>query len=308
MTFAEMSDLPRGTLPVQRQLNWRNIGFLLASPIAAVAGIGTYVHEQGVRPVDLTCFFSMMLLTGLAITAGYHRYYSHRTYECHPVLQAFFLLFGAAALQAPVLTWASEHRDHHRFVDGDADPYCIKKGFFWAHMGWIFYRADPPRTLANVVDLRRNALVRAQYRYHLPLGLAVGLGIPFLLGLTFDRPWGGVLWGGLLRVVVAHHGTFLVNSAGHFFGRQPYSEHNSSRDSAILAMLTLGEGYHNYHHAFPGDYRNGARWYQWDPTKWWIFGLRAVGLAWQLKRTPQGYACQARLKGLAGRTSALDRR
>lgn len=280
---------------MQRQLNWRNIGFLLASPIAAAAGVAIYAGHHGVHPVDLVCFFTMMMLTGLAITAGYHRYYSHRTYECHPVLQAFFLLFGAAALQAPVLTWVSEHRNHHRFVDGDADPYCIKKGFFWAHMGWIFYRDDPRQGADNVADLRRNTLVLLQQRYHLPLGLAVGLGLPFLLGLCVDRPWGGMLWGGLLRVVVAHHGTFLVNSAGHFFGRQPYSAENSSRDSVLVAMLTLGEGNHNYHHAFPGDYRNGMRWFQWDPTKWWIFGLSTIGLAWNLRRAPKESVRRARL-------------
>ncbi len=197
-----------------------------------------------------------------------------------------FLLLGAAALQAPVLDWVSEHRDHHRFVDRNADPYNIIKGFFWAHMGWTFYRYSEPRRCDNIPDLVNNKLLLAQQRYHLPLGIIVGFGLPFLVGMAYGRPWGGLLWGGPLRLVIAHHLTFLVNSAGHYFGRQPYSDCNSSRDSVLLSLVTLGEGYHNFHHTFPGDYRNGVRWYDWDPTKWWIFSLSLVGLTWKLNRTP----------------------
>jgi stearoyl-CoA desaturase (delta-9 desaturase) len=269
------------------KLNWRNIAFLAISPVAAVVGIAFYMRAYGFHPADLFCFGAMMVLTGLAITAGYHRYYSHRSYECHPLIQAYYLLFGAAALQAPLLKWVADHRDHHRYVDDrDADPYSISRGFFWAHVGWTFYADDGYRKDAQIQDLASNKYLIAQQRYHELLGLVVGLGVPFLIGLAFDRPLAGVLWGGLLRVVVAHHGTFLINSAGHYFGSQPYSERNSARDCAWLAMLTLGEGYHNFHHAFPRDFRNGVRWYQWDPTKWWILGLKRLGLAWRLRCTP----------------------
>lgn len=267
-------------------LNWRNIVFLAVSPLAAVSAVGVYAAHQGVHVGDLVCFATMTVAAGLAITAGYHRYYSHRTYECHPIVQAFYLAFGAAALQAPVLAWVADHRDHHRFVDQDLDPYNIKRGFFHAHVGWTFYKDTGQRDAARVRDLASNALVVAQRRHHELLGLAVGLGCPFLLGLAFGRPWGGVLWGGLLRLVVGHHGTFAINSVGHRFGRQPYSDRNTSRDNTLLAVITLGEGYHNFHHAHPRDYRNGVRWYDWDPTKWWIFTLSLLGLAWGLHRTP----------------------
>jgi stearoyl-CoA desaturase (delta-9 desaturase) len=236
----------------------------------------------------------MLILTGLAITAGYHRYYSHRSYECHAVVRAFYLLFGAAALQAPVLDWVSDHRDHHRFVDQDRDPYNIKKGFLWAHVRWAFYSDAQPRTFNNIPDLANDKFLLAQKRYHLPAGIIVGFGVPFLVGMIFDRPWGGLLWGGLLRLVVAHHLTFLVNSVGHSFGRRPHSDLNSSRDSTLLALLTLGEGYHNFHHTFPGDYRNGTRLYHWDPTKWWIFALSVVRLASRLNRTPSERALRKR--------------
>jgi stearoyl-CoA desaturase (delta-9 desaturase) len=274
-------------MSTQARLNWRTIGFIFASPIASIAGLWFYISRQGVHPGDVICLVAMTVLTGLAITAGYHRYFSHRTYECHPVIRAFYVLFGAAALQAPVLRWVHDHRDHHRFVDHDEDPYNISKGFFWAHVGWTFYRDDGREFVKRIPDLADNRLLLWQDRYFTLVGLVVGFGCPFLLGLAYGRPWGGVLWGGLVRVVLAHHSTFLINSAGHYFGRQRYSNLNSSRDSPLLALLTLGEGYHNFHHTFPRDYRNGIRWYHWDPTKWWIAGLAAVGLAWRLHVTPR---------------------
>jgi stearoyl-CoA desaturase (delta-9 desaturase) len=274
-------------MSTQGQLNWRTIGFVFASPLASIGGLWFYIGRQGVEPGDVICLVTMTVLTGLAITAGYHRYYSHRTYECHRAIQAFYVLFGAAALQAPVLRWVHDHRDHHRFVDHDEDPYNISKGFFWAHVGWTFYRDDGRDFLGRIPDLARDRLLQWQDRYFSLLGLVVGLGFPFVVGLFFGRPWGGVLWGGLVRVVLAHHCTFLINSAGHYIGHQRYSSRNSSRDSPLLALLTLGEGYHNFHHTFPRDYRNGIRWYHWDPTKWWIAGLAAVGLAWRLHKTPR---------------------
>lgn len=279
-----------------RRLNWRNIGFVSFSTIASVAGLWLYIGRYGVRAGDLISLVTMTFLTGIAITAGYHRYWSHRTYECHPAVQAFYLLFGAAALQAPVLKWAYDHRNHHRFVDSDRDPYNISKGFFWAHVGWTFVKGEPRDILPHIPDLASNKLLLLQNRYFASTGFFVGLAVPFLLGLLFDRPFGGILWGGLVRVVLVHHGTFLINSAGHCFGTQRYSNENSSRDFPLLALLTLGEGYHNFHHAFPRDYRNGIRWYHWDPTKWWIAGLSAIGLAWRLRRTPAGRVAAARAK------------
>jgi len=273
-------------MPSYRAFNWGNITFLTLSPIAAFVSVGLYIYHQGLHPADLLSFWFLLLFTGLAITAGYHRYYSHRSYECHPVMQVFYLLFGAAALQTSVLHWASDHRFHHRFVDHEGDPYNITKGFFWAHMGWIFYKDIPPRSLENVPDLKADRLVMWQHRYHLPLGIGVGFILPFLIGIAFGRPWGGFLWGGLLRVVLGHHGTFLINSAGHYTGRQLYTDTDSSRGTSWLAFVTLGEGYHNFHHAFPGDYRNGVLRCDWDPTKWWIWGLSRIGLTWRLHRVP----------------------
>ena len=194
----------------------------------------------------------------------------------------------------------SDHRSHHRHVDGDADPYNINRGFLWAHIGWIFFDdLSDTRAPSNVRDLERSRLVRLQARLYVPLAVIVGLGLPFAIGLAFDRPWGGMLWGGLVRTVFVHHCTFLINSAAHFFGERPYSTEISARDNGWLALLSYGEGYHNFHHAFPGDYRNGIAWYHWDPTKWTIRSLSLARLAWGLRRTPATAIAQRRQE-LAG--------
>jgi stearoyl-CoA desaturase (Delta-9 desaturase) len=291
-------------------IQWCNLLFLLCSPLACLIALPLYISAFGLAVSDLLAMAIMIGLSGLAITAGYHRYFSHRSYECSPAVQTFYLIFGAAALQAPVLEWVADHRDHHRFVDRDGDPYSIKRGFFWAHVGWTFRRSPRKGNSSNVTDLVQDRRVRFFNRYHLPVGMAVGVGLPFLIGLCFGRPLGGVLWGSLVRVVVAHHSTFLVNSAAHCFGRQPYSTQNTARDSKLVALLTLGEGYHNFHHAFPRDFRNGVRWYQWDPTKWWIMVLRAAGLARNLYATPSERIAMARRRvaALAQRGRANEMR
>jgi stearoyl-CoA desaturase (delta-9 desaturase) len=276
--------------------NWINVAFFTLSPVGALMGVGCYAYSQGLHPGDWASFWFMLCGTGLAVNAGYHHYYSHRSYECHRAVQVFYLLFGAAAIQNSALIWASNHRSHHRFVDREGDPYNIRRGFFWAHLGWTFYHNPLPagRRFANVADLTADRLVMWQHRYYLPLSLGTGFLLPLLLGGVYGRPWGSVLWGGLLRMVLFHHITFLVNSAGHSLGSQPYSARDSSRDNWWLALLMFGGGYHNFHHTFPGDYRSGVAWYQWDPTKWWIWSLSLVGLTRRLSRTPARAVIRAR--------------
>jgi len=285
-------------MPRPAAYNWINVGFFTLSPLSALVGVGYYTYRQGLHPGDWASFWFMLCGTGLAINAGFHHYYSHRSYECHWLVQAFYLLFGAAAIQNSALVWASNHRSHHRFVDQEGDPYNIQKGFFLAHMGWTFYHnpLPPERRFANVPDLLANRLVMWQHRYYLPLSVGTGLLFPLLLGCAYGRPWGSFFWGGLLRMVLFHHITFLVNSAGHSVGSQPYSVRDSSRDNWWLALLMFGGGYHNFHHAFPGDYRSSMAWYQWDPTKWWIWSLNRIGLTWRLNRTPARSILQARLQ------------
>jgi stearoyl-CoA desaturase (delta-9 desaturase) len=287
--------------PPAHRLNKINAIVLAGTPLASLGLGAVYIYFSGFKFLDLVPFFAMYFLTGLAITAGYHRHFAHRAYDCRNWVKAYFLLFGAAALQNSALYWVADHRRHHRNVDHEHDPYNIHKGFFWAHMGWIFF--DEPagyRQMDNIPDLKKSKLVQFQDRFYVPLAVIVGLGVPFLIGALFGRPWGGMLWGGLIRVVFVHHCTFLINSAAHYFGTRTYSEQTSARDSWWLAFFSYGEGYHNFHHTFPSDYRNGIAWYHWDPTKWLIKTLERVGAASKLRVTSEKTILATRASQVSG--------
>ncbi len=270
-----------------KPFSWPNAAFLIGTPLAAALGLVYVVRTAGIAWVDLAIFLAMCLATAFSVTAGYHRLFAHCTYDGHWGVKLFFLIFGAAACENSALLWSSDHRNHHRYVDQPRDPYCIKKGFFWAHMGWIFYQDAPNRSLRNVRDLEKDPWLKWQHRNYWLLTIVAGFVLPTAVGALCGRPLAGFVWGGLVRVVLLHHATFLINSASHCFGTQPYSTQNSARDCGWLAFFTFGEAYHNFHHAYASDYRNGVRWYHWDPSKWLIFSLSRLGLTYHLKRVPK---------------------
>jgi stearoyl-CoA desaturase (delta-9 desaturase) len=278
--------------------DWVAIAFLMLTPLVGIAGTAAHTVRVGFAPWMLVLLLVLYLLVGLSVCAGYHRYFSHRSYACAPVVQVLFAVFGAMAAQGSILAWASGHRRHHRHTDEDWDPYNIKRGFWWSHMLWIFEKYDAD--YGNVPDLARNPIVRWQERWYKPLLIGGGFGVPTVAGALCGDAWAGLLWGGFLRIVVCHHTAFLVNSASHSFGRQTFDATVSARDNWLVALLTLGEGYHSFHHRFPGDYRNGVRWYQWDPAKWLIAVLRVAGLTRRLKRTPPERIEAARRSTAAG--------
>ncbi len=296
--FTPLLDRTSTVTATKRSLDPVNIAFLTVTPVIAFLGTALYVRYNGVRAADIAIFAVMYLLSGLSITAGYHRYFSHKTYECSKLLQLFYLIFGAAAFENTALRWSSDHRYHHQFVDQEEDPYNILKGGFYAHMGWIFLKNPRPRAVRfqNIPDLLKNRLAVWQDKYYLPIGIAAGFLLPTLAGLAFGRPVAGLLWGGFLRVVLVQHMTFLINSAAHLYGTKPYSLDNTARDNAWLGVVTFGEGYHNFHHKFPADYRNGLRLHQFDMTKWWLLAMRPLGLVSNLKRTPETHIVKARLE------------
>ena len=225
---------------------------------------------------------------GMAITGGYHRLWAHKTYDAHWSVRLLYMVFGTMALQNSVFCWASNHRTHHLQVDDyDRDPYSIKRGFWFAHIGWMMreYPSGIP-DFTNIPDLRRDPMLQFQHRFYVPLTLITNFGFPLAAGWAVGDLWGTFFLAGVLRLVWAHHVTFFINSLAHMWGSRPYTDENSARDNPVLAVITYGEGYHNYHHIFAHDYRNGVRWWQWDPTKWLIAGLQLVGLTRRLKRTP----------------------
>jgi len=281
---------------VQRpQLNWFNFIFLLGTFLVALVGTPWYLYTVGLGWPEAATFLVLYVFTGLSVTPGYHRLFAHKTYQAAWPVRLFFLIFGAGALENSVLNWSADHRVHHAHTDEERDPYNIQKGFWWAHIGWIFFDVEPPP--ASVVrDLADDPLVAWQDRYYKWIGTAVALGIPLAVGLATGRLLGCLLIGGVLRVVVSHHGTFFINSLCHMVGRQPYSREHSARDSGLMAVLAFGEGYHNYHHSFPFDYRNGVKAWQFDPAKWTIWMLSRLRLARDLRRAPEAAVLKAKIE------------
>ena len=277
------------------KLQWFNVVFLLGTFLVALVGVPWYLVTVGLGWPEAVTFLVLYLFTGLSVTAGYHRLFAHKTYQAAWPVRLFFLIFGAGALENSVLNWAADHRVHHAHVDEERDPYNIQKGFWWAHIGWIFFENEPPP--ASVVrDLTEDPLVRWQHRWYKWIGIGVAAGIPLAVGLASGRLLGCLLIGGVLRIVVSHHGTFFINSLCHMVGRQTYSREHSARDSGIMAVLAFGEGYHNYHHSFPFDYRNGVKVWQFDPAKWTIWGLSRLRLARDLRRAPEAAVLKAKIE------------
>ena len=264
-----------------------------------IAVIGTiYCWQAGLITPGLLIFaFVFAIATNMSITAGYHRLFSHRSYEARTWVEAVFLLIGASAFQGSCLKWSSDHRQHHTEIDSENDPYSINKGFWYAHMGWLFLTDSVDREIRRVPDLQKNRLVVLQHKYYVLLASFMAFVVPMIVGgLLFKSFLAGLLIAGSLRIFLTQQSTFFVNSLCHYFGRQTYSKDISARDSFIVAILTHGEGYHNFHHTFQIDYRNGIRWYQWDPTKWMIVTMKWFGMAMKLRQAPPAEILKARLQ------------
>jgi len=266
-------------------INWLPTIMFIVTTGVTLTLVPWYGIEYGYQTAAVVAFFAITWLTGMSITGGYHRLWSHNAYQAHWSLRIWYALWGAAAMQNTILDWSSGHRVHHRHVDDvDKDPYSAKRGFWFSHMGWMLRKYPSGKVnFDNVKNLMSDPIVMWQYKYYLPISLGMNIGVPLALGLYFGDVWGMMLLAGFARIVVAHHVTFFINSIAHMWGSQPYTDENTARDNAFFAFLTHGEGYHNYHHIFQTDYRNGIRWWHWDPTKWFIKACSWVGLTSNLK-------------------------
>ena len=265
-----------------------NVGIFVGLPLVALLLVPAWGIYRGFDTAQWLWALAFLYLNGMSITGGYHRLWAHKAYEANPALKWLFAFWGAGALQNSILVWASDHRRHHRHVDdNELDPYSAGRGLWFSHMGWMLreYRSNT-EDFSNARDLQRDPVVMWQHRHYLALTLFMNLGLPLLLGVWLGDIIGTLLLVGLLRLVINHHVTFFINSLAHFWGSRPYTQSNSARDNGFLAFLTYGEGYHNFHHIFQADYRNGVRWWQWDPTKWMISACAHLGLAHSLNRVP----------------------
>ena len=273
-----------------KQIRWVNCVFLLGTLLLALTVVPAFIWMKGLDWFQVGLFLGLFICTGLSITLGYHRLFSHRAFQASWPVRFLTLVFGAGAFENSAYSWAAHHRRHHKHVDHDEDPYDATKGLFHSHIGWILFKTQDDTPLDIVKDLQKDKLVMWQHNHYLAISIFAGFLLPAILGGIWNG-WegaiGGFLVGGLARVVSVQHFTFFINSLCHYIGQQPYSTKCTARDSAIMALFTFGEGYHNFHHTFQHDYRNGLKPWQFDPTKWTIWMLSKVGMAKSLRRVPQ---------------------
>jgi stearoyl-CoA desaturase (delta-9 desaturase) len=273
-------------------------------PFAGLAAAAFFLWGWGFSWAPLWLLLGMYLATAVGITVGFHRLFSHRSFETTGVVRFVLAALGSMAVQGPLLKWVAMHRRHHQHSDGPGDPHSphlhgggllgLLRGLWHAHLGWVF-KPDPPGLDRYVKDLRQDSPVRVASSLF-PLWVALGLLLPAALGgLLVGSWWGallGLLWGGLARVFLVHHVTWSINSVCHLWGGRPYRSDDESRNNFLFGVLGLGEGWHNNHHAFPTSARHGLRWWQIDVSYWAIRALALLGLAWNV-RLPQERALAA---------------
>ncbi len=267
-----------------------------AVPVGLV-GLAAWLAWGGaLRWPDLMVLAVTYLLTGVGVTVGFHRLLTHRSFKTSPAMRALLAALGSAAVEGPVIEWVANHRKHHQFSDQPGDPHSphvnhtggwrsALGGLFHAHMGWLFNGEEMADEERYAKDLLADPVIRFIDRTFL-LWVLAGLAFPFGLGVvltgTIVGGLTGLLWGGAVRMFFLHHSTFSINSLCHFFGRRSFATSDESRNLLWLALPTLGEAWHNNHHAFPTSARHGLRWWQLDPSAWLIAGLERLGLVWDV--------------------------
>ena len=219
---------------------------------------------------------------------GYHRLFAHKSFKTNSFVEWILMIFGSLAFENTILKWVSDHRKHHNLSDTKDDPYSIMEGFWHAHIGWIIKNTPEKQSrIKGVKDIESKPAIKFQNKYYFHIGIIVGFILPLIVGLIYNRPLGAVLWAGFLRVTLVHHATFFINSLCHYVGNRPYDYKSSARDSWFVSLFTFGEGYHNYHHTFQWDYRNGVKWFAFDPSKWIIKLLSFIGITYNLRETKE---------------------
>jgi len=264
-----------------KHVNWLNVYLIIGIPMAGLYA-ATFTPLYTKTAIWAVAYY---FATGLGITAGYHRLWAHTSYSARLPLQIFLAAVGGGAVEGSIRWWSRDHRAHHRYTDTDKDPYSVKKGFWYSHIGWMVMKQNPKRIgRTDISDLNENPVVVWQHKHYLYVVLFMGLVFPSIVAGLFWGDWlGGFIYAGILRIFFVQQATFCVNSLAHWLGDQPFDDRNSPRDHVITAFVTLGEGYHNFHHEFPSDYRNAIQWHQYDPTKWFIWVMKQIGMAYDLK-------------------------
>jgi stearoyl-CoA desaturase (Delta-9 desaturase) len=300
---------PGDIQPVANETRDRIItGLVTIVPFVALGVAAWQVWGNALHWSDVFLFLGMYFFTGLGITVGFHRHLTHRAFKTYGWLHGLFAILGSAAIEGPVISWVADHRKHHAFSDKEGDPHSphvdhghgwsgALRGLFHAHVGWIFLHTQRGNKERYAPDLVKDPIISWVDRTFI-LWAIVGLLLPFFLGWaiggTLFAGLTGLLWGGLVRVFVLHHFTYSINSLCHFFGRRDYDTDDRSRNLALIAIPTLGEAFHNSHHAFPTSATHGLGTWQIDISALVIDGLEKVDLVWDVVRvSPERMAAKA---------------
>jgi len=280
---------------MSKKINWPSFFVLIFYPILLITLAVNFASDFGLGWFEAGLFVGGYYISNITVGIGLHRLWSHDTYKINKYAEFVLVLLSAGTLQGPTLSWASNHFKHHTYTDSEEDPHSTVKyknrwmAFWWAHMGWMLEGEGSYKSIDKItmVKLGRNKMLRWQLKYYWQLATLMNTAVPALVGFVFGQTalaaYAGFLFIGLGRALQQQI-TFFVNSVCHFAGTQKYIK-GTSGDIWWLALLLLGENWHNFHHAFPSDYRNGAKWYQFDVHKWIIYLMSLCGLAWDLKKT-----------------------
>jgi len=270
--------------------------------VGLVTAIGL-LWNTWVSWTDLVLLAVGYVLTGVGITVGYHRLFTHRAFQTKQWMRWTFAILGSMAVEGPVLVWVADHRKHHQFSDVEGDPHsphtgagngflAAVKNLFHAHMGWLFVAEGRAELTKYVPDMLTERGMR-QISKLFWMWLVVSLVVPAAIGYAISGTWQGaltaLLWGGAIRIFLLHHVTFSINSVCHFWGRRRFKTPDHSRNVWLMSLISFGESWHNNHHAFPSSAFHGMRRFEaaLDPGGWVITGLEKLGLAWKVVRIPR---------------------
>lgn len=274
------------------RLNTENVVGIFGTHVLAIFSL-FYIAEVNFSYHTLALAIVWYVICNLVIAVGYHRYYAHKSFKVTKEgkwLEVFFLVFGSAAFQGPVSWWSTIHRLHHRYTDLENDPHSIKRGFFWAHMGWLLFR----RTKMSLSkEFIRDRFVCLQHKYHLYIGVVSGFILPALIASLWSDFWGGLLVAGFLRLALQYHTTWSVNSFAHFAGRKTYNRELSATDSFWNAFITFGEAAgHSFHHKYEWVWWQSRKAFIFEPARWFIYLCSLFGFV-TLKPVPQKILLEA---------------
>jgi stearoyl-CoA desaturase (delta-9 desaturase) len=290
---------PNDIEPVAHETRDRIItGSVTVLPVLALGVAGWQAWSGLLHPRDLLVFAIVYALTGLGVTVGFHRHFTHRSFKAKPAVRVALGVMGSAAIEGPLISWVADHRKHHAFADVPGDPHSphVDHGVGWAgalrgllhaHMGWLFVHDQRGARKRYAPDLLADPAIRMVDRLF-PLwavgGLALAFGLGAAIGRSVDAGLTGLLWGGGVRLLLLHHVTYSINSICHVFGRRRFGTDDESRNVFWLALPSLGESWHNNHHAFPTSASHGLRRREVDPSALVIGALESCGLAWDVQR------------------------